>query len=162
MTCTEKRQNSLKMWVRKGTPYHFFCFFYKVYKRPLTPPPFPRFIVTMQIYENTFTTFFLLNMIPWYPKQILLHWEEAENSLLIYASEYFFYANFMLSKPSRIYKIHIINFYKWEWPPPPLYKLYKRTEEMVSGVFPYSVDKFALCRSSDFKISVILLSVMVV
>ena len=45
-------------------PVPFLLFFYKVYKRPLTPPPFPRFIVTMQIYENTFTTFFLLNMIP--------------------------------------------------------------------------------------------------
>ena len=35
-----------------------------------------------------------------------------------------FYANFMLPKPSRIYKIHIINFIK-------------KTEEMVRDAFPY-------------------------
>ena len=41
-------------------------------------------------------------------------------------------------KPSRIYKIHLITFYKWEWPFP-LYRLYKKTEEMVRGAFPYSL-----------------------
>ena len=58
-------------------PAPFLLFFYKVYKRPLTPPP--RFIkLRCEFFENTFTTFFPLNMIPWYPKQILLHCEEAE------------------------------------------------------------------------------------
>ena len=60
----------------------------------------------------------------------------------LYASEDLFYANFMLPKPSRIYKIHNINFYKREWPPPPppFYKLYKKTGKMVRGAFPYLED----------------------
>ena len=38
-----------------------------------------RFIkLRCKFFEHFFTTFFPLNMIPWYPKQILLHCEEAE------------------------------------------------------------------------------------
>ena len=46
-----------------------------------------------------------------------------------YASEDLFYANFMLPKPSRIYKIHNINFYKREWPPPPFISFIKKQEK---------------------------------
>ena len=42
------------------------------------PHPPPR--LTDSICEK-FRTFFLLNMIPWYPKQILLHCEEAEKCI---------------------------------------------------------------------------------
>ena len=45
-----------------------------------------------------------------------------------YASEDLFFANFMLPKPSRIYKIHNINFYKREWPPPPFISFIKKQE----------------------------------
>ena len=49
--------------VREATPDHFSCFFIKL---------------RCEFFENFFTTFSPLNMIPWYPKQILLHCEEAE------------------------------------------------------------------------------------
>jgi len=54
--------------------------------------------------------------------------KRLKNSFL-YASEDLFYANFMLPKPSRIYKIHNINFYKREWPPPPFISFIKKQEK---------------------------------
>ena len=47
---------------------------------PLQGGGHPLICLTASICEN-FRTFFPLNMIPWYPKQILLHCEEAEKCI---------------------------------------------------------------------------------
>ena len=61
--------------IREPTPYHFSCFFIKFINGLWPPPCFIK--LRCEIFEN-FLRLFPLDMIPWYPKQILLHCEEAE------------------------------------------------------------------------------------
>ena len=96
--------------LQKITPtmHHFVCFFIKFINGLWPPPSFYK--VTMWIFWKHFYDFFSIEYDSLISKTDFTSLWRGWKIHFWYASEGLFYANFMLPKPSRIYKIHIINF----------------------------------------------------
>ena len=84
---------------------------------------------------------FPLNMIPWYPKQIFLHCEEAEKFIFVRPHKTFYMPVSCCQSPPEYTKFTTYFFINGNDPPPPLFKLYKKTGEMVRGAFPKGSNK---------------------
>ena len=103
----------------KGSgPIPNFLFFIKFINSLWPPPCFIK--LCCEFFFDFFWTFSPLNIIPWYPKQILLHCEEAEKFIFDMPQKTFSMPISCCQSPPEYIKIHNINFYKREWPPPPL------------------------------------------